>query len=206
MPSPIGHAFAGVAIAWMATPSEPSSATAARGVTTGRTGVSSAQLPWHQRLPWICAALAVVPDIDLLYLPIHRTATHSVTAAVAVTIVAAVVTGWVTGRISWRFAAICGLAYGSHIVMDWLGADASVPYGIQMFWPFSDRWFVAPVALFPGTERRNPFGMRAVLINLRAAAAELAMGSVALWLVALRRRRRSRVPTSVPADQRPPSV
>ena len=99
---------------------------------------------WHELLArpltLVCIALAVLPDIDLLYPPMHRTATHSVGAVVLVTIIAAGVTGWVTGRINWRIALVCAAAYASHILTDWLGTDRNyAPYGIQMFWPFGKR-------------------------------------------------------------------
>src|SRR5262245_59308723 len=81
MPSPIGHALAGVA-------------------------VSIAAGPWAGRkrfldilarpLTLLAIVLATLPDIDLLVRGFHRTATHSLSATVIVTIVAIVVTGLVT--------------------------------------------------------------------------------------------------------------
>ncbi len=144
------------------------------------------------KLPVVCAVCAALPDIDLLYMPTHRTATHSVPVAVLLTIVAVGVTGWVkpvrTGSPSTSanrrtpvvIGLACGLAWSSHILLDWLGADANPPYGVQAFWPFSDTWFFSGLNVFPGTQRRDPLSMRAMLINLRAAVQEtLLMGSVA---------------------------
>ena len=171
MPSPIGHALAGAAIAW-----------------SFRGRVSAAG--WQ--LPVACAVGAVLPDVDLLYMPTHRTATHSIPVAVLLTIVAVAVTGWVNPIRDWcisRFGSgsrtfLVGLAFGlawsSHILLDWLGADANPPYGVQAFWPFSDRWFFSGLDIFPGTQRRDPLSTRAMLINLRAALQEtLLMGSIA---------------------------
>ena len=39
------------------------------------------------------------------------------------TIVAALVTGWVTGSRSIGVGLLCGIAWGSHTLLDWLGAD-----------------------------------------------------------------------------------
>ena len=182
MPSPIGHALAGAAIAW--------SFRGTRGASVG----------W--RLPVACAACAALPDIDLLYMPTHRTATHSVPVAVLLTIVAIAVTGWVNPFREWsarRFGIstqtfviglACGLAWSSHILLDWLGADANPPYGVQAFWPFSDTWFYSGLDLFPGTQRRNPLSAQAILINLRAAVQEtLMMGALAaaVWWLQTRR-------------------
>jgi membrane-bound metal-dependent hydrolase YbcI (DUF457 family) len=137
-------------------------------------------------LTLLFAGLAAAPDLDLLYMPVHRTATHSVTAAALVTIVAALVTRWVTGRVDWPIAIGCGAAWGSHVLLDWLGADASRPYGIQALWPFNHTWYVSPWVIFPGTERRSPLSARAMGINVRAAVAEIViMGAIAAcaWIV-----------------------
>lgn len=174
MPSSIGHALAGAAIVW-----------AVRGPTA-----------W--KLTALCALFAALPDIDLVYRPAHRTATHSISMAILVTIIAVAVTAWVTPRAQpvrnrvatasdlvrgldrYLIGLACGLAWSSHVLLDWLGADASAPYGIQALWPFSDRWFISGWDLFPGTERRQPFATRAILINLRAAVQEFAiMGLIA---------------------------
>ena len=169
------------------------------------------------RLPGACALCAALPDIDLLYMPTHRTATHSVPVAVVLTIVAVAVTGWVTPIRDWcrRYFGVesrtvivglaCGLAWSSHILLDWLGADANPPYGVQAFWPFSERWFFSGVNVFPGTQRRDPLSTRAMLINLRAAVQEtVMMGAVAAaaWWFSTRK---TRALTSGPADPRPPS-
>jgi membrane-bound metal-dependent hydrolase YbcI (DUF457 family) len=200
VPSPIGHVLAGAAIAW---------SFRGRSSTGGSTN-------W--KLPVVCAVCAALPDIDLLYMPTHRTATHSVPVAVLLTIVAVGVTGWVRPVRAWLtehfgepshplvIGLACGLAWSSHILLDWLGADANPPYGVQAFWPVSDTWFFSGLNVFPGTQRRDPLSMRAMLINLRAAIQEFVlMGSVALAAWWLSRTRRSRVPTSAPGDRRPPS-
>jgi hypothetical protein len=176
VPSPIGHALAGAAIAW-----------------SFRGGRSS----W--KLPVVCAVCAALPDIDLLYMPTHRTATHSVPVAVLLTIVAVGVTGWVRPIHDWCrkwfggesqtlvIGLTCGLAWSSHILLDWLGADANPPYGVQAFWPVSDTWFFSGLNVFPGTQRRDPLSMRAMLINLRAAVAEIAIMGTVLAAVAFLR-------------------
>ena len=186
MPSPIGHALAGAAIAFASrmTPLPPAIVTTGLGSRVAR------------RLPLACALCAALPDIDLLYMPTHRTATHSLPFAFVLTIVAVGVTGWVTPIRDWcrRYFGVesatlivglaCGLAWSSHILLDWLGADANPPYGVQALWPFSDRWFFSGMNVFPGTERRDPLSMRALLINLRAAVQEtLIMGAVVAGVV-----------------------
>lgn len=159
MPSPVGHAIAGLVIAWTAE-SWPSAA--------------------HQRPPraitplaLTCAVLAALPDIDLMFPGQHRTATHSLTATALTFIIAAGVTGWVTRRIGVRTASACAIAYATHVLLDWMAIDPVFPYGIQALWPFSDRWFISGWDLFLNTERRRPLSAATMLINARALIREL---------------------------------
>jgi putative ABC transport system permease protein len=113
VPSPIGHALAGAAIAW-----------SFRAVSPPKwpTGTFTS---W--KLPVACAVFAALPDVDLLYMPTHRTATHSVPVAILFTIVAAGVTGWVKPIREWCrttfgespagfFGLACGLALALLII------------------------------------------------------------------------------------------
>jgi membrane-bound metal-dependent hydrolase YbcI (DUF457 family) len=144
MPSPVGHALAGAAVARLAP---------------------------TRRHVLACATLAALPDLDLLLPIVHRTATHSVTAVAVTFIVAAMVTGEVT---RWKTAAVCALAYASHLFLDWLGMDRRPPFGLQMLWPFSDRWFISGADLFPQTTR-TLFTRAAILQNLHAVGVEVAI-------------------------------
>jgi inner membrane protein len=133
------------------------------------------------KLPLACAALAAIPDADLLLPITHRSITHSVTAVALVSIIAILVTGWVTGKVSTRIVVACTLAYASHLLLDWLNVDTNPPRGIQALWPFDDRWFISDLDLFPRIERRQPFSVETMAGNLRAAIVEiLIMGPVAL--------------------------
>jgi len=180
MPTPIGHALAGLAVAWSAKPpteAPPLGRALARPLTL------------------VCIALAVLPDFDLLSPPVHRAATHSIGATILVTIIAAGVTGWVTGRINWRIAFVCAAAHASHLVTDWLGTDRNLaPYGIQMFWPFDKGWYISGWEMFLPVERRNPFSVATIRVNIAAAIREIVIiGSVvlAVWLAGWRRHPRS---------------
>jgi hypothetical protein len=133
------------------------------------------------KLPLACAALAAIPDVDLL-LPIpHRSVTHSVTAVALISIIAIVVTGWVTGQVSKRLIVACAVAYASHLLLDWLSVDTNSPRGIQVLWPFNDRWFISDLNLFPRVERRQPFSPETMAGNLWAAVVEVLIMGPALW-------------------------
>jgi len=174
MPSPFGHALAGVATAWASDKMPPG---------TSRTHFSD----WW--LTALCIALAVLPDADLLYAPIHRRASHSVGAVIIIFIVSTIVTAWVTGRLAWRIPLICAAAYGSHILLDWLGSDPNPPNGIQALWPFSTRWLISGLDVFPGTERRHLFTLAAWAVNAKAVFWELVILGPIVALVAWLRRR-----------------
>ncbi len=135
------------------------------------------------------ALLAVLPDLDLLYEPLHRAASHSVTAVALTIILAAGVTWWVTGRARWGMAVVCGAAYASHLLLDWLGEDFNTPRGIQLLWPASDAWFHSGWDLFRGTERARPLSLPSLLHNLRTAVQEMATLGVLLLVLWITRRR-----------------
>ena len=172
MPSPLGHALAGMAAGW---------AVARPATVPGR--------PWHagSELRWTGLAfgiLGVLPDIDLLF-PTHRGATHSLAAALIVGLAAAALTKRA------RLGAASGAAYGTHALLDWLGSDTSPPLGIMAWWPFSREYYHSAIDLFDAISRRYwlpGFWEH----NFLAIAREVAILLPLLLLVAysLRRRRR----------------
>jgi LexA-binding, inner membrane-associated putative hydrolase len=204
VPSPIGHALAGTAVAWA--------------------GDASARRKSSTRFVVVCALLAALPDVDLLIPRSHRSVTHSLVSVILVFIIAAVVTGWVTrlrspeqegelrrGRLRLRtqgpgpsvaaaryhVAIVCAAAWASHLLLDWLGADTLPPLGIQVFWPFDMRFFVSGLSLFAETERRHPFSGPTLYQNLWAAVQEIAiMAPVAAvaWTARWLRLRNARAP------------
>ena len=175
MPSPIGHALGGVAVAWIAE------------LMPGRPAERAAVL---SRLTLACAGLAALPDVDLLFpalfLPVaHRTVTHSLGAVVAVGLIM-IIAGTVTGRVTRRIAWTCVAAYASHLLFDWLETDLTSPYGIQALWPISSTWFLSGWNIFRTTERRHFFELAAMKTNVVAVLQELAIlvpVVAALWLV-----------------------
>ena len=38
-------------------------------------------------------------------------------------------------------------AYGSHLLLDWLGTDTAPPRGIMALWPFTDAYYIAPISI-----------------------------------------------------------
>lgn len=128
VPSPVGHALAGIASGWPLVP---------RAVRQ-RAPVASAL---------IVGAIAAAPDLDLLVHD-HRGPAHSVGAAV----LAGVVAWLLTRRARWGIAA--AVAWASHVLLDWLGTDTRPPIGIMALWPFSHGYYQSPVSIFPAVSRR----------------------------------------------------
>jgi membrane-bound metal-dependent hydrolase YbcI (DUF457 family) len=134
MPSPLAHALTGVALyAGLAPPGAPAR-------------------DWR---PWALAAFAAVAA-DLDFLPgllaghpsrYHHWATHSLVAVLAFTALVAPRATAALGALPRR-AAILGAAYGSHLVLDFLAVDRTVPQGIPLLWPLSDAVFISPVPIF----------------------------------------------------------
>jgi inner membrane protein len=101
----------------------------------------------------VLSAIGMLPDIDLLF-GLHSGPTHSVGAAVIAGLVA-----WAARRAapgsSYAVAPLAAsCAYASHILLDWLGEDTSAPFGVMALWPFTDRFFMSPIAVMPAITRR----------------------------------------------------
>ena len=47
-----------------------------------------------------------------------------------------------------RDALWIGLAYASHLFLDLFSKDTAAPYGLELFWPLSDRFVISPVTVF----------------------------------------------------------
>jgi len=160
MPSPVGHGLGGIAAGWPLVPAR-----------TRRTAA-------------LLAGVAIAPDLDLL-IGTHRGASHSVGAA----LVAAAVMAIVARRDRLRWVGAVGLAWMSHIVLDWLSNDTRPPIGIMALWPFSDAYYKAGVEIFPAVSRKY-WETRFWRYNAHALAVEVPlMGAIALAVVWWWRRR-----------------
>jgi inner membrane protein len=152
MPSPIGHALAGLAAGWAV-------------------GPRRAEV-WQ---PALFAAAGMAADVDLLF-GAHSGPTHGLGAAVIVgivTIAAASALGWRV-HLALHLGVAVMAAYATHTLLDWLGSDSSPPIGIMALWPFSRDYYESSVHLFGAISRRYwlpHFWSH----NLRALAWEIAI-------------------------------
>src|SRR5688572_16957687 len=152
MPTPMGHALGGLAAAFIA----------------------DSAVRRHQLSPALltaAAAAAISPDLDLL-IGLHRGCTPSLGAVFLVG-----VTSWLAfrGRVQspFRAALVLTAAYGSHLVLDWMGKDSSSPPGLTIMWPFAATYYVSGWNLFDEISRRYWLPHEFIVGNLQALAWEL---------------------------------
>ena len=132
-------------------------------------------------LAFAAAVFAIAPDFDFIYPPIHRMMSHSISAAIAATVCAFVVAHRTKQERPWLMSMVCGLAYASHLALDWLGVDTKEPAGIQLLWPFSDAWFISSWNLFQATVLVTFFERSTMIANLLAVLRELAILGPLAW-------------------------
>ena len=136
----------------------------------------------------ICVVMAVSPDLDFLPGIIlkgqpalyHQGISHSLGFAIGVGLIGALVLGrkWRSLPVNW---GVFSMAYGSHLVIDLFGPDLRPPFGIPLFWPISENYYIAPFQIFGGVSHAGttsaPFGewMTGVIqpYNLWAIAIEI---------------------------------
>jgi inner membrane protein len=178
MPSPIGHALAGCAAAW--------AIDLVPGDRAWRTAPATAS--WYERagdgLTVVCGGLGVAADVDLLFGG-HRTLTHSLGAVFVVGLVAGLMAANARRPVA-RIALMSAAAYATHVLLDWLGADQSAPYGVRALWPFSTRWYISGLDIFRETARRFLITRPVIEQNAVAIVQEIAILGpvlVALWSV-----------------------
>lgn len=154
MPTPVGHALGGLAAAWFA-----------------ESPAGKRSWPATVPLALTCAAVAMSPDVDLLF-GSHRTYTHSIAAATAAGIIAWLVARRRTPR-AVAVALTIAAAYASHLLLDWLGKDSSDPPGLMVLWPFSSRFYISGVDLFGEVSRRYWKPEEFIIGNFQAVGREL---------------------------------
>ena len=150
MPTPIGHALAGIAVAGVA----------------GFPAVSRRHIA-------ILAFCAAAPDLDLVLRLVdgqnhHRGASHSLGAGVLAGVLAFFLRRF---GLDLPGAFSVGAAWASHVLLDFLGLDTSPPSGEMALWPLSADFYISPIAVF--YDVRRAFSPPAIAHNAIAVAIEL---------------------------------
>jgi LexA-binding, inner membrane-associated putative hydrolase len=133
MPSPVGHALAGLTV----------HLAAARDLYE--------VFDWRRASVVVGAALA--PDLDLLFRLFdgrnhHGNEAHSVGCALAAAAVTAVAARMLGMRHPLLFGAAAGAGWASHVLLDYLNVDTHPPIGIMALWPFSRGYYKVPWPVF----------------------------------------------------------
>ena len=116
----------------------------AREIDSGSVFARWRRLPADVRL---FAWLGMAADLDFL-IGRHSYQTHSVGAVV---VVLAAVLAWTRRP---RLAVAGGVAYASHILLDWLGSDTTPPIGIMALFPFTTDFYQSELFVFDAISRR----------------------------------------------------
>ena len=132
MPSPVGHALAGIAAGYLLGGGAVDTPT-----TRSSPWLTGHKLLFNQRV-FVFGLLGVLPDIDFLF-GVHSTYTHSVGAIVVV----GLVSGFVGRHLGSHPYLAAGAAYGSHVALDWLGSDTVNPLGVMALWPLSSDFYLS---------------------------------------------------------------
>ena len=129
----------------------------------------------------VCGLCDMLPDVDFL-LGGHRGMSHTVGAALAVGVLIAVVD---RRPAVWLAAAA---AYGTHVLLDWLGTDTVAPIGVMALWPFDQAFYLSPYHWFSPVCRQYWLGECWVGLARAVWWELLVLGPVALAGLLLARR------------------
>jgi membrane-bound metal-dependent hydrolase YbcI (DUF457 family) len=178
MASPVGHSLSGLGLYLLAG--------AGRGGRLFPAGDSAVVL-----------LLSNLPDLDLLPGVLmgdsslwHHLVTHSLFFALALSgciMAAAVLIKGARGP-GMRWAGLGGALVVLHILLDYYTADSRPPYGLRMFWPLSEGYYIARRTILDSVVR-GPWSPDLPGIWLRIAAKEaLIFGAFFLAALGIRKR------------------
>src|SRR5437870_3712568 len=133
MPSPLGHSIAGLTV----------------HVATAR---DESELLDVRRIGAIVFA-SLAPDLDLLLTLVdgrnhHQHATHGVGFALLAALLSVALFRLLRWPRPLALGAAVGLAWLSHILLDYLNRDTNPPIGLQALWPLSDGYYKFPWPIF----------------------------------------------------------
>jgi membrane-bound metal-dependent hydrolase YbcI (DUF457 family) len=133
MPSPVAHGLVGLTVHILASRDR-----------------SELRDPWRLG---VTLGAALLPDLDLSFRLLdgrnhHSGELHSVGAAVLVAAAAAVFFSLRHWRRPIGLAVTVGLAWCSHLLLDYLNVDTNPPIGLLALWPFSRSYFKFPYPIF----------------------------------------------------------
>lgn len=132
MPTPVGHALGGLAIYF----------------ALGRRLQGE-----NLALAVAATASGVLPDLDFALTlftgrSYHHYFSHSLGFTSFYFLVCYALARALAKEAPLRPAGVTAAAYLFHVGLDLLAKDTSPPFGTQLLWPFSDRFYISPVLVF----------------------------------------------------------
>jgi membrane-bound metal-dependent hydrolase YbcI (DUF457 family) len=96
---------------------------------------------------------ALLPDVDLAFRFVdgrnhHNNEVHSVGAALVVALAAALALRALRWPRALPAALAVGLAFSSHLLLDYLNVDTNPPIGLMALWPFAQGHLKSPIPIF----------------------------------------------------------
>lgn len=88
----------------------------------------------------------------------HHQFTHSFLFGLIVSILLAFVYNKFFEASYQKSLLLIFMIYSSHLVIDFLTMDTSFPYGEQIFWPFSNQYYLSPVSIFRDVQKGQTTG------------------------------------------------
>ncbi len=133
MPSPLAHGIVGLTVHVLAARDRE-------------------ELRDPKRLGVIVGA-SLLPDLDLTFRLFdgrnhHNGELHSIGFALIAAVVGAAVFRLLRLRRPLALAFTVGLAWCSHLLLDYLNVDTNPPIGLLALWPFAHSYYKSPVAIF----------------------------------------------------------
>jgi len=131
------------------------------GVAVGQLG---APRSFAQSWYWLLFSVFAANAADLDFFPgllagdmnvYHHAATHSFGAAAMFALIVWAVARRFSQR-AGRIAVLGGLIYTSHVLVDYITEDSRSPYGIPLFWPFSNEYYISPWTILGGVKHGVP--------------------------------------------------
>ncbi len=158
MPSPVGHVIAGLCV----------------HVASVR---DQKELLDVRRAGFLVGS-ALLPDLDLLFKLVdgrnhHQQETHSVGFALLWGLVALLVLRILDQSRATALSVAAGLAWLSHVLLDYLNRDTNPPIGLMALWPLSGAYYKFPWPIFLDVGRA--LNWETLAKNLLAASWEAAV-------------------------------
>ena len=174
MSCPVGHTLAGLSICFL------HGALCSRIEGSGK--LKKFCIKYSLKGLVFAAFVACLPDID--FVPgifvgdinyFHHQGTHSLSFAIVLSFLILLISrmGKMEQSLGWGFMSL--LLIISHLGIDWLTIDKSLPFGIPVLWPFSGEYFHFENAFLPYNVRSASVASVFNVHNLRVILSELAI-------------------------------